>query len=272
MTDKAASTRIILLTSVLVIVASDSALRAQDTGQTEQAAPKIGANYSGLDERRRRLVDEWVARFNQNTGQKVDPASFYDTRLRLSAKTTFDAVTNALLSTPLTDQSGQRFGDALDIIDRVDMVRGQLSKASGDAQFRVYAQLKTGAIDMLERSREFRRGADNTVFHHGYPMNYRQQGGAPSMQVSIAPDRRRADIDVDYRTSTFPFSMFNGHRRTRTCAPAATTTATTTGGRGSKTGGAAFSAFGSIKPPRATGIQERRSSPTHASATRPSTS
>ena len=211
MTDKTASTRTILLTSVLVIVASDSSLRAQDPGRTEQTAPKIGANYSGLDERRRRLVDDWVARFNQVTSQKVDPAGFYDERLRLSSKTTFDAVTNALLSTTLTDQSGQRFGDALDIVERVDSVRGQLNGASGDAQFRMYAQLKAGAIEMLERSREFRRGADNSVYHHGYPMNYRQQGGAPSVQVSIAPDRRRADIDVDYRTSMFPISMFNGH-------------------------------------------------------------
>ena len=208
MTDKAASARIILLTSVLVLVASDSALLR---AQTEQAAPKIGANYSGLDERRRKLVDDWVARFNQVAGQKTNPASFYDTQLRLSTKTTFDAVTNALMSTTLTDRSGQRFGDALDIVERVNLVRGQVNGASGDAQFRMYAQLKAGAIDMLERSREFRRSADNTVYHHGYPTNYRQQGGAPSVQVSIASDRRRADIDVDYRTSMFPISMFNGH-------------------------------------------------------------
>jgi hypothetical protein len=75
----------------------------------------------------------------------------------------------------------------------------------------MYVQLKPDAVTMLERSREFRRGTDNTVFHKGYPINYRQQGGAPSMQISMATDHRRADIDVDYRASSFPAAMFNGH-------------------------------------------------------------
>ena len=45
----------------------------------------------------------------------------------------------------------------------------------------------------------------------GYPLNYREQSGAPSIQVSIALDGRQADIDVDYRSSTFPVMLFNGH-------------------------------------------------------------
>ena len=72
-------------------------------------------------------------------------------------------------------------------------------------------QLKTSAIDTLTRSREFERGVDNTVFHHGYPINYRQQGGTPSIQISIALDHVRADVDVDYRSSGFPLALFNGH-------------------------------------------------------------
>jgi hypothetical protein len=55
---------------------------------------------------------------------------FYDTKIKLSSKTTFDAITNALVTTPLTDESGQRFGDTLDIIEQVDMVRGQVLDAS----------------------------------------------------------------------------------------------------------------------------------------------
>ena len=52
---------------------------------------------------------------------------------------------------------------------------------------------------------------DNSVYHKGYPTNYREQGGDPSVQISIAPDGRRADIDVDYRASSFPAALFNGH-------------------------------------------------------------
>jgi hypothetical protein len=75
----------------------------------------------------------------------------------------------------------------------------------------MFARLTERALDSLARSKEFRRTADNSVYHKGYPISYRQQGGVPSIQISIALDGRRADIDVDYRSSSFPVSMFNGH-------------------------------------------------------------
>jgi hypothetical protein len=42
------------------------------------------------------------------------------------------------------------------------------------------------------------------VYHKGYPINFRGRGDPPSIQFSLAFDSRRADIDVDYRSSTFP--------------------------------------------------------------------
>ena len=74
-----------------------------------------------------------------------------------------------------------------------------------------YVRLAPSALATLARSREFRRSADNTVYHKGYPTSYRGQGGTPSIQVSAALDGRRADIDVDYRASSFPAGLFNGH-------------------------------------------------------------
>ena len=205
-------TRVIVGSLLAALMASGAAaVRAQDPGRSEQTPAQFGGSYSSLDARRQQLINDWVSRFTAVTGVKVAPEVFYDSRIKLSTKTTFDAITNALMTTPLTDESGQRFGDALDIVDRMDMVRGQINDESGDHQFRLYAQLKSDAMRMLDRSREFRRSADNSVYHKGYPINYRQQGGAPSVQVSIALDRRHADIDVDYRASFFPASMFNGH-------------------------------------------------------------
>ena len=96
-------------------------------------------------------------------------------------------------------------------IEHVESISGQVPGASGDHQFRIYVRLIPDALDTLARSQEFKRGVDNTVFHKGYPTNYRAQGGTPSIQVSIAPDGHRADIDVDYRSSSFPAAMFNGH-------------------------------------------------------------
>ncbi len=137
--------------------------------------------------------------------------SFYDDMLSLSTKTTFDAVTHALMTTALTDASDQKFGDGLSLIERVDTVKGEVSGTSSDRQFRLYVRLTPNAREMLERSREFKRGIDNTVYHKGYPINYREQKGAPSIQVSIALDGRLADVDVDYRSSSFPGVLFNGH-------------------------------------------------------------
>ena len=64
--------------------------------------------------------------------------------------------------------------------------------------------------DTLARSQEFKRGADNTVFHRGYPTSYRQQGGTPSIQISIAPDGRRADMS-GLPLLEFSGGLFNGH-------------------------------------------------------------
>ena len=177
-----------------------------------QSAPQpLGGDYASLDARRQELIADWVGRFNDVTGQKSTPGPFYDSQVRVSARTTFDAVTNALIRTSLTDASGQPLGNALDLIERVQSARGRIAGAAGDQQFRLYVQLKPSAITTLTRSREFKRADDNTVFHHGYPINYRQEGGAPSIQISIALDHVRADIDVDYRSSGFPSALFNGH-------------------------------------------------------------
>ena len=177
----------------------------------QQPPQRFGGAYSELDERRQQLVGDWVARFTKVTGQSLAARAFYDDILTLSTKTTFDAVTHALMTTPLTDASGQKFGDGLTIIERVDSVKGEVPEASSDRQFRMYARLTPNAREMLERSQEFKRGVDNTVYHKGYPINYRERRGTPSIQVSIALDGRLADVDVDYRASSFPVSLFNGH-------------------------------------------------------------
>jgi len=172
------------------------ALAGGITLMAQQPPLQFGGAYSELDERRQRLVDDWVLRFVNVTGQSMNARSFYDDVLGLSTKTTFDAVTHALLTTPLTDASGQKVGDGLALIERVDTVKGEVSGASSDHQFRLYVRLTPNARETLERSREFKRTVDNTVYHKGYPLNYRSQRGAASIQISVALDGREADVDV----------------------------------------------------------------------------
>jgi hypothetical protein len=216
----------------------------------QQPDLRFGGAYSGLDARRQRLVGDWVARFTKTTGQTLDVGPFYDEILSLSAKTTFDAVTHALMTTAMTDASSAPIGDALALVERVDSVRGQVPQTASDRQFRMYARLTPDARALLERSREFKRVADNSVFHKGYPLNYREQGGTPSIQISIALDGRLADIDVDYRSSSFPVALFNGHLSGSNSDVRAGTTpiGTPRGGRGLRTGGEASSVSAWTKP------------------------
>ena len=187
------------------------AVGALAVAHAQQPDVRFGGAYSGLDVRRQKLVDNWVARFSKVTGKPIQAGPFYDDVLTLSTKTTFDAVTHALMTTALTDRSGASLGDALTLVDRVDSIRGEVAGAASDRQFRIYVRLVPDAVDILERSQQFRRGMDNSFYHKGYPINYRAQGGVPSIQISIALDRRHSDIDVDYRSSLFPVSLLNGH-------------------------------------------------------------
>ena len=111
----------------------------------------------------------------------------------------------------MTDANGKSLGTALDLVVGIERVAGQYYGRQGDEQFRVYCQLKPGAREILEKSREFKFTEENIVYHVGYPYSYRQEGKVPNMQFSISEDGLRADIDVDYRSSKVPAAMWNGH-------------------------------------------------------------
>ena len=85
-------------------------------------------------------------------------------------------------------QLGVVSGTALDLVAHMETVNGKVKGERSDRQFRMYVKLKTDAIDTLNRCREFNREADNTVYHKGYPINYRQSGSIPS--IPPAPSRR----------------------------------------------------------------------------------
>ena len=102
-------------------------------------------------------------------------------------------------------------GLAIDRVEAVNRIAGQYDGLGGDQQFRIYVTLKPGTRELLEKSREFFVDHENTVYHVGFPHSYRQAGKEPNMQMSMSEDGLRADIDVDYRSSRSPQSLFNGH-------------------------------------------------------------
>jgi len=188
----------VLFATVLVAAPQPafSQLRATQYGQMKPA-PK-------------RLFDEWAVAKNMGEGRTITPRERFDL-LSVSQRATFAAATNALLYTRLTDPKGRPIGSAIDLVSAIEVIAGQEPGKGSDEQFRLYVKLKPGAREKLELSREFQHGKDNTIFHKGFPINYRQSGPPPTMQYSIATDEVNADIDVDYRSSGFPAALFNGH-------------------------------------------------------------
>jgi hypothetical protein len=196
------------LLTVLYLVAFVAHLNGQNT--PDAATGNFAGEYRSLKPEQKALVDDWMKRFSETIHKPVDPRMAYD-NLPVSTRTTFNAVTQALLATPLTDASGAKLGSAIQIIDKLDTVHGAIPGTRGDEQFRIYVQLKPGALELLAKSQEFRREKDNTVYHKGYPICYRSQPPVPSIQVSATRDETRADLDIDYKASSFPKGLVDGH-------------------------------------------------------------
>jgi hypothetical protein len=187
------------------------ALVAPVSGQEKRPA-KSGGRFETLRPEQQRLIANWTGEYAQITGKSLTPTESYD-RLSASTRATFEAVTHALLNTTLTTQDGSSLGTGLDLIQLVEAVYGQIPGLGGDRQFRLYALLKPDALDRLSRSQQFRRRSDNGTYHAGYPICFRQRGGVPALQVSVTATGRRADIDIDYRSTRVPLVLFNGHLR-----------------------------------------------------------
>ncbi len=184
--------------------------KANNAQNPKGEALELGRSYAELRPEQVRLIDNFIRSYNATTGSALVPQQVYDDA-RLSIRSTFDAVTHALLNAQMTDSQGKSLGRAIDLVDAVDQVMGEESGASGDQQFRLYVYLKPGAVDLLSRSQEFFRDKENTGYHKGFPICYRLKNGPPSIQFSISRDHKLSDVDVDYRSSGFPKALVNGH-------------------------------------------------------------
>jgi hypothetical protein len=204
-------TLFLLVTLDLVVAQTQPApKKAAKPANSKSETLELGKSYATLRPEQKQLVDDFIRRYNATTGSELIPEQAYDSA-RLSVRTTFDAVTHALLNAQLTDAQGKSLGRAIDLVDAVDEVMGEQSGVGGDRQFRLYVYLKPNTVDILSRSQEFFRDRDNSVYHKGFPICFRLKNGPPSIQFSISLDQKLSDIDVDYRASGFPKGLVNGH-------------------------------------------------------------
>ena len=114
-------------------------LAASVTGLTQQGT-EFGGTYDKLRPEQRKLVDDWFGRYNQRTHKNLSPEAGYN-GVPVSVRTTFEAVTHALMTSPLTNQRGDRLGTALDLVEALETVRGRAPGTRGDVQFRMYVVL-----------------------------------------------------------------------------------------------------------------------------------
>jgi len=174
------------------------------------AAQKDPLAYNRLRADQRRLFESWATAQDKANGTAVAAADRY-AGLAVPTRTAFEAITHALSRSTLTSPSGKSMGRAIDLVGSLEGIAGEVDGAGGDKQFRLYVKLAPGAVGKLGAVKEFTRGKDNTIFHHGYPVNFRQRGKPPTLQFSVTQEGDRADIDVDYRSSHVPAALVNGH-------------------------------------------------------------
>jgi hypothetical protein len=119
----------------------------------------------------------------------------------------------------VTDASGNKVGNALDLVGSITTIAGSVDDkgakagAKSDEQFRVYFDSNITSADgkPLAGSTGFAPGKNGLGLHVGYPNSFRSDGGrVPSLQISMSGDFRRGDGDVDYRQSGF-IGLFNCH-------------------------------------------------------------
>jgi hypothetical protein len=200
----------IVLRLMLALVALLPAVIAQQPGAPSKSDSYA---YARLKGRQITLFEQWAAEQNQKNGADLHPATIYGS-LTPSQRTTYEAVMHALSRSKLTDGTGRPLKqNALELVTSINEIAGQVIGARGDKQYRLYVSLDPETQEILTRSREFFRDKDNTVFHKDFPINFRQRGKEPTLQISISKDGSRADIDVDYRSSRPPQALVNGHLR-----------------------------------------------------------
>src|SRR6516162_2691922 len=103
--------RVQAISSSLVVLVLAAGLSAQKQTQAKASSPQkqttsphaFGESYATLLPEQKRLLDDFVRRYNQTTDSKLNPEQAYN-GARVSVRTTFDAVTHALLSTKLTNE------------------------------------------------------------------------------------------------------------------------------------------------------------------------
>ena len=106
---------VVLLLSVGVLAGQEQAVGTQ---------PQFHGKYEELKPAQKQLIDEWYAEYNRMTNDHSEPTEY--NQFSLSTRTTYEAVTHALMTTNLTDKSGKPAGTALDLVQAIETINGKV--------------------------------------------------------------------------------------------------------------------------------------------------
>ena len=112
------------LRGTLPVLLSVIALLAQE--QPANTPMEFHGTYAELKPAQRELIDEWYAEYNRMTHGRSRPTE-YD-QLSLSTRTTYEAVTHALMTTNLTDTKGNSMGNALELVQAIEVINGKVPR------------------------------------------------------------------------------------------------------------------------------------------------
>src|SRR5215472_17061909 len=98
--------------------------------QAQSVTQEFHGTYEELSPAQKKLIDEWYLEYNQMTHDNSQPTDY--NQFSMSTRTTFEAVTHALMTTQLTDRSGKSMGSALDLVESIEAINGKVPRARGD--------------------------------------------------------------------------------------------------------------------------------------------
>jgi RHS repeat-associated protein len=169
-----------------------------------------GLDWSDLSEEQRRVFQNYADNYNKDNRSKLSSEQVYNT-LNSSQMATFESVTYALEHTQLVDSKGNSMGNALQQVAGVSRIAGETPGSSkGDDQFRIFVDLKPGAVETFGKSQGFEPSSNKVlglfqIYHQGFPDSFRQtrREGVIGMEAGVQPSYNRntlrSDIHVDYR-------------------------------------------------------------------------
>ena len=167
--------------------------------------------YVELDADRQRLFDTYARAMNVRLGENLSP----DERFRALSLSRADDVRRDHARAAALDADRRCRQAARQGARPRGGSRSHRRRAGRTEQRSAVPDLRDAAAERERHSGPIARvrpePARTRSTTRGTRTSYRLGSGAPSVQFSVAEDGLSADIDVDYRASKAPRSLFNGH-------------------------------------------------------------